>query len=335
MHNNKKIAVWLLICCFFILTMVAIGGVTRLTGSGLSITEWKPVTGFIPPLNEQDWITEFESYKQSPEYKQINYDFKLDNFKSIFWLEFIHRLIGRITGFVFLLPLIYFAVRSEIDKKLWLKLGGIFILGTAQGFIGWYMVKSGLRDAPYVSQYWLAFHLSAAVIIFSLIWLLALGKLNITRYNNSQLSSFARLITAAIFIQIILGAFVAGLDAGLAYNSFPDMNGQMIPSGLFMIDPWYKNFFDNVTTVQFNHRVMAYVVSILIIGFKFYTYKHKISPPLNNAINIMLLLLIIQFSLGVFTLLKSVPVPLASAHQIVAVLLFASSLFVSYSICKK
>lgn len=332
-YSSRPVALWLFACCVCIALMVLIGGLTRLTGSGLSITSWKPVTGILPPMSDTTWQEEFDSYRQSPEYKHINRGMDLDGFKGIFWLEFIHRLLGRITGFVFLLPLLYFAFKKRIDPPLGLKLGGIFLLGGLQGVIGWYMVSSGLKDVPYVSQYWLAFHLTAAFVIYALIFLLGLSLYTGAGANHAVpgfLRRYAFSITVLILMQVILGAFVAGLDAGLMYNTFPDMDGHIIPPDMFFLTPWYRNFFANVTTVQFNHRLMAYIVTVAIVGFWLISSKFQLTKSLKTAIAVLFFVTMMQMTLGIATLLHKVPVGLASMHQMGALALFTVSLCVSY-----
>ncbi len=316
--------------------MVMIGGITRLTESGLSITEWKPVTGFLPPLNEIQWAREFELYQASPEYNKVNIGMNLEEFKSIFWLEFIHRLVGRTVGLVFFLPLIYFWRKKQISSVFAAKLFGIFSLGGLQGVIGWYMVKSGLKDIPYVSHYWLAFHLSTAFVIFAMLFFIALGR-QLSNRSLPKSSSIIRrisiIVTIAIFIQVILGAFVAGLHAGMVYNTFPLMDGRFIPTGLFELTPWYRNLGENVTTVQFEHRIWAFCVVGLIVYLLFLARKNQISGLPFKFICSLVVMVIIQFSLGVATLLNAVPVPLASIHQMGALVLFALSLCVNCVLC--
>ncbi len=338
--NNKAVARWLFICCFMVAVMVNLGGVTRLTESGLSMTGWKPVTGWLPPLDEIQWHEEFVRYQQSPQYQKVNMGMSVDEFKGIFWLEYIHRLVGRCVGLLFLIPLVYFAAKKAIDKKLALGLGGIFALGGIQGVVGWMMVSSGLKDDPRVSQYWLAFHLSMAFIVFALLFLVALRQNN----KNESLSSFdvpstlknlSLFITLLIFIQVIMGAFVAGLDAGLIYNTFPLMDGSFMPDGLFTMQPKYINIFADIKTVQFTHRIIAYIVAATIVLFWILSRKVNLCGRRKWAIWALLAMVFIQFGLGVLTLIHAVPVALASIHQMGALLLFAISLYVNYTLWRK
>lgn len=319
--------------------MVAIGGLTRLTESGLSITEWKPVHGIVPPFSEGAWEEEFSKYKLSPEYLKKNMGMSLEEFKGIFWLEFVHRLVGRITGFIFLLPLIYFLSTKQISKNLGLKLFGIFALGGFQGVVGWYMVKSGLQDAPHVSQYWLAFHLGMAFLIYGFTFQAALNieKNKVVEKSTSgerfhPLLILSNLILLLVFIQVMLGALVAGMHAGLIYNTFPDMDGKFVPSGLMVMLPWYINFFENATTVQFTHRISAYLITLLIITLWVSSLKFNLTNKLRYAISFLPIVVVVQITLGVFTLLHNVPVVLASLHQVFALVLFSLVIFINNKI---
>ena len=250
-NHNRKLAVWLFGCCMFIALMVFVGGVTRLTESGLSITEWKPVTGAIPPLSEGAWQESFEKYKQIPEYKEINLGMSLVDYNAIYWWEFFHRLLGRLTGFVVLLPWIYFAAKGYTNHQLNLRIFGIFCLGGLQGVIGWYMVQSGLSERTDVSQYRLAIHLTMAFLLFALVFWQALLLYHKPQTANRKPPHFGWFVIAAIFLQVFTGALVAGMNAGFTYNTFPLMDGRLIPNGMMLAQPWYLNFFENITMVQF------------------------------------------------------------------------------------
>jgi cytochrome c oxidase assembly protein subunit 15 len=328
-ENDRKIAIWLFVCCFMVVMMVGIGGVTRLTESGLSMTGWKPITGWLPPITESQWMEHYEGYRQSPEYKHINYGMNLEEFKGIFWLEYIHRLAGRITGLVFFIPLLFFIYKKAIDKPLAKKLVGVLFLGGFQGVVGWLMVSSGLKDAPHVSQYWLAFHLCMAFILFAILFLMGLKRyIGNKRFliSTKGIDKFSIVVTSLIFIQVFWGALVAGLNAGYIYNTFPLMEGRLIPNELITIKPWFMNFFDNVKTVQYTHRCLAVLLSVVIFAF----WLKARRTPIYKSVNLLMLLLIVQFSLGVLTLIHVVPIALASAHQLVALLLFANSLYINY-----
>lgn len=334
---QKPVAIWLLVCCALVFAIVVVGGVTRLTDSGLSIVEWKPIVGTIPPLSESDWEEVFEKYHKTPQYKKVNQGMSPDEFKTIFWWEYFHRLLGRVIGLVFLIPFLYFIVRKKIDQPLGLKLAGIFFLGGLQGLMGWYMVKSGLVDNPHVSQYRLTAHLGLAFIIYGAMFHVALKLLLPARalHKDNKLRSlyrFSQVLIGLIFLMVISGGFVAGIRAGQAYNTFPLMDGHFIPPEIFMIEPWYKNFFDNIATVQFDHRLIAWVLAILIPVFWYKSRQLSLSNSTNFACNLFLLMLIVQISLGVATLLMVVPLPLAASHQAGAMLLFTAALWVNHKL---
>lgn len=333
---QKSIAIWLLVCCAMVFAMVVVGGVTRLTDSGLSIVEWQPIVGTMPPITQQDWDVLLEKYRATPQYQKINKGMSVDEFKSIFWWEYFHRVLGRLIGLAFFVPFVYFLLKKQINRSLGIKLAGIFILGGLQGFMGWYMVMSGLVNDPHVSQYRLTAHLGLAFVIFAAMFWVALGLLSPKRENaqsNEMMQSLRRFsvgLTSLIFIMVLSGGFVAGIRAGLAYNNFPLMNGHLIPPDLFVLEPWYRNFFDNITTVQFDHRLIAW---ILIFSVPLFWYKSRqlaLSDTTRLACNLFLLMLAIQVSLGIATLLHVVPIPLAASHQGGAMLLFAASLWVSH-----
>ena len=336
--SRVPIAAWLLVCCAMVFGMIVVGGATRLTHSGLSITEWQPIVGTLPPLSESDWNIAFEKYKLTPEYQKVNAGMALDAFKGIFWWEYLHRLLGRTIGTVFLLPLIWFWVQKRLDRPLGLRLLGIFILGGMQGAMGWYMVQSGLVDDPRVSQFRLTAHLLLAFAILAAMFWTALDLLRAEtghRANEEQLPEdprqiriFAWCISAAVVYMITTGGFVAGIRAGFAYNTFPLMNGAFIPPEILMIEPWWKNFFYNMAAVQFDHRIGAWLLAILLPVFWWKTRSSQWSG-LARASNILLLALVVQISLGISTLLMVVPVGLAATHQAGAVVLFCAALNVN------
>lgn len=325
----KPVASWLFICTFMVFLMIVIGGLTRLTESGLSIVEWKPVAGVIPPLGEQAWQEEFQKYQQTPEYRLVNKGMSLSEFKGIFFLEYVHRLVGRLAGFIFLLPFIYFAVRKQLDRPLLISLGAIFCLGAIQGLIGWYMVKSGLQRDPHVSHYKLALHLGTAFIIEGLL-LWAAFKSWYGESKASQKGGHVTLVVVLVLFQSITGAFVAGLHAGLIYNTFPLMDGHLIPTGIGIMEPWYINMVENVTTVQFIHRLFALVVTTVIISLWLRVQYFNYAPMIKKPVNFLITMLIIQVMLGVLTLLYQVPLVLASLHQAGAAVLFAISIWCLY-----
>ena len=334
---GMAVARWLLVCCAMVFAMIMVGGVTRLTHSGLSIVEWQPIIGTLPPLSIEQWNETFQKYQQTPEYRLVNHSMALDEFKGIFWWEYFHRLLGRLIGAVFLLPLIYFASTRRIEHRMVPRLAIIFILGGMQGALGWYMVKSGLVDDPRVSQYRLTAHLGMAFLIYGAMLWTALDLLWGSRAENLAPASMrirrsAHSISALIFLMILSGGFVAGIRAGLAYNTFPLMNGSWVPPEIFLLDPWYLNFFSNMATVQFDHRLIAWLLAVLVPGFWWMTRNAGIAPRTRTLIVLLNCMLAVQIALGISTLLLMVPVPLAAAHQAGAVLLFSLALAVSHDV---
>jgi cytochrome c oxidase assembly protein subunit 15 len=332
--HDRGLAVWLLACCALVFAMVVVGGVTRLTHSGLSIVEWQPIVGTLPPLDDKAWHEAFLKYQQTPEFRQVNPDMDLAGFKRIFWWEYFHRLLGRVIGAVFLLPLLWFALRRRIPRSLIWKLAAIFALGGLQGAMGWYMVQSGLVDDPRVSQYRLAAHLGMALLIYAAMLWVALDLL-FPRGNETApraLRRFAFALVALVFAMALSGAFVAGIRAGLAYNTFPLMNGHLVPPGMFVIDPWYLNFFNNIATVQFDHRAIAWLLAILVPWFWLRVRRAVLPRRAKLGTDMLLAVLALQIALGIATLLLAVPVPLAAAHQAGAMLVFSAVLFVAHSL---
>ena len=335
--TRRAIAAWLLIGAALVFAMVVIGGVTRLTHSGLSIVEWQPIVGTLPPLDEAQWLETFDKYKQTPEYKLVNDGMSLAAFKGIFWWEYFHRLLGRLIGIVFLVPLVWFALARAIDRRLALRLFGIFVLGGLQGAMGWYMVNSGLVDDPRVSQFRLTAHLSIAFLIFAAMLWTALGLLypppeGPPRADIAPLRRLGWWITAVIAYMVVTGGFVAGIRAGTAYNTFPLMNGSFLPPEILSIDPWWKNFFYNMATVQFDHRLGAWALALLVPFFWLRARRVSLPPRARSATAVLLAALAVQIGLGIVTLLLVVPVPLAAAHQAGAVLLFAAVLSLNHAL---
>ena len=314
--------------------MVVVGGVTRLTHSGLSIVEWQPIVGTLPPLNDAEWMQTFDKYKQTPEFRILNSGMSLDEFKDIFWWEYCHRLLGRVIGLVFFLPLLWFIVRKQVDSALAWRLGGIFLLGGLQGAMGWYMVKSGLVDNPRVSQLRLAAHLGIAFLIYAAMFWQALDLLAprlaqpVAALQN--LWRRASALTILIFVMVLSGALVAGTHAGRVYNSFPLMDGHLVPPEIFALEPWYANFFNNLATVQFDHRLIAWLLAFLLPSFWWSARQLPLTAAARRACNLLLTALVLQISLGIATLLNAVPVALAAAHQAGALLLFTAALAVTH-----
>jgi cytochrome c oxidase assembly protein subunit 15 len=330
--ESRMVLAWLYGCCVLLFVMISVGGITRLTHSGLSIVEWQPIVGALPPLNDLQWQEVFSKYKLTPEYDKVNRGMSLEAFKGIFWWEYFHRLLGRMIGVVFALPLIWFASKGLIERRLLPKFLGIFLLGALQGAMGWYMVASGLVDDPRVSQYRLTAHLGLAFLIYAaILWLaLEIRAHNVlheagTRASSSQ-RRHAHIMLVLVFLMVITGGFVAGIRAGLAYNTFPLMNGHVLPPELFVIEPWYLNFFNNMATVQFNHRLIAWMLAVAVPWF--WISAHRAGTPLSvkRASNWLLGLFVLQVSLGIATLLMVVPVPLAAAHQACAVAVFTAAI---------
>jgi len=325
--TKNQLSFWLGFMFWIISLMIVVGGLTRLTDSGLSITKWELFSGFLPPLNDQMWNNYFDQYKQIPEFKLQNYSMTLGEFKVIFWWEWIHRFLGRLIGILFLLPLIFFTYKLNFKKLINLYL--IFLLICFQGFIGWYMVSSGLIDRVDVSHFRLSIHLIIAFVIISLIlWNYLNLKVDRNFTNKfNYYSIFAFLIL--IFIQIIIGAFVSGMDAGQIYNSWPLMGSSFFPDDSKIINIFKLSAFSDPSLVQFMHRNLAYVILLFYLIILFKIYKNKLIK-LYNAINLVGLLLFIQIILGIFTLLYGAQIYIASMHQISSIFLVSSSVYLLY-----
>jgi cytochrome c oxidase assembly protein subunit 15 len=331
------VAWWLFACCALVFATMVVGGVTRLTHSGLSIVEWKPLIGALPPLTEAHWLELFSKYQQTPEFQKVNHDMTLDGFKFIFWWEWAHRLSGRLIGVVFLLPFVWFLARGQLRGPLAGKVFGFFILGGLQGTIGWYMVKSGLVDDPRVSHYRLAAHLGLAFLIFGLMGWTGLGVLQ-PRKASGAVSSAPTFFTqrlgtwlvALVFVMVLSGALVAGIHAGLAYNTFPLMNGDFLSPEAFLLEPLWQNFLTNMATVQFDHRIIAWALMGLIPWFSWRIWNE--TPGARPAAVAMTLWLAVQVSLGIATLLLQVPVALGAAHQAGAMVLFGLVIWANHAI---
>ncbi len=328
--DGLSVQIWLYCIAAMVFAMVVVGGATRLTDSGLSITEWKPIVGMIPPLSAADWADVFHKYKQIPEYSQVNEGMSLAQFKGIFWWEWAHRFLGRMIGFVFAIPFVVLLARKRISARTMPKVLGLFVLGGLQGFAGWYMVKSGLVERIDVSQYRLALHLALAILILGLtLWTVfrlrkpsadeALLFATVTPAQNLM----SRALVGLIFLQIILGAFVAGMKAGLAYNTWPLMDGQFIPDGLGIMRPWVLNLFENAMTVQFNHRMLAYVVVALVVVHSWSVVRTADDQRIIRSVLLLAGAVLLQMALGIWTLLAHVPLHLALAHQGLAAIVFA------------
>ena len=337
MKDNNKVIYWLFTGCFLIFIMVVVGGITRLTHSGLSISDYKLITGTIPPLNETEWQEAFDLYKQYPEYQKLNYHFTLEDFKDIYFWEWLHRLIGRLIGLVFFIPFVYFLIKKQLTKPTIKKTVILLALGGFQGFLGWYMVKSGLIDRPDVSHYRLAAHLTTAFITFAYTFWVALDLIFPERKKiNIQFRNLIRIGYAILLLQIIYGAFVAGLDAGFIHNHWPMMN-----EGKFMHDtvwieqsPRYKNFIEGKSGVQFVHRMLAYVVVISIFSIWYKSRKMELTNYQSKGVNYLLAIVGVQFLLGVLTIIYQVPVWLGVTHQVGAFFLLSAMTFTLHRFSK-
>ena len=338
-NSQRAVAWWLFACCALVFLTLVVGGVTRLTHSGLSIVEWKPLIGALPPLSEAHWLELFGKYQQTPEFQKVNHDMTLDGFKFIFWWEWAHRLSGRLIGVVFFVPYVWFLARGQLRGALAGKVFGFFILGGLQGAMGWYMVKSGLVDDPRVSQYRLAAHLGLAFLIFGLMGWTGLGLLQPRKAASAAASAptpvsatqrLGNWLVALVFIMVLSGALVAGIRAGLAYNTFPLMNGHFVPPEIFMVEPLWLNFFTNMATVQFDHRMLAWLLMALIPWFAWRIWRE--TPAARPAAVALTLWLAIQVGLGIATLLMQVPVALGAAHQAGAMVLFGLVIWANHAI---
>ncbi len=330
----NKTSLWLLSGCFLIFCMVVIGGITRLTGSGLSITEWKPIMGAIPPMNDAEWQSAFEKYKQIPQFALINSHFQLSDFKQIFWWEWIHRQVGRLIAIVFIIPFLYFLIKKQLDTALLKKVLFLFFLGGLQGFLGWYMVSSGLTELTSVSHIRLAIHLITAFITFGFTLFYALEVMypELKKSPATKSSRIMNYLLAVIVLQIIYGALVAGMHAGKMYTTFPLMNGQVIPTGTFYMQPFWHNFFNNPVAVQLIHRFFAFTI-VFMTGLLLYISRRDMNTKYQSAgFKFLLISLCFQFILGVFTLLSAVNIVLASVHQIGAFFLFSSAVFLLFQL---
>jgi cytochrome c oxidase assembly protein subunit 15 len=339
MKNNKPVIIWLLSGCALLFVMVVVGGITRLTNSGLSMTDWHLVTDTLPPMSEAKWMQAFEEYKKFPEYQKINIhnDFTLSDYKFIYFWEWFHRFIGRIIGMVFLIPFIYFLIQKKLDKATINKCIILLAMGGFQGFLGWFMVRSGLIDNPDVSHFRLALHLTFAFITFAYTLWVALDLLYPNRIQiNPQLRTIARFALFFLIIQIIYGGFVAGLNAGLIHNHWPLMSdGQFIHESVSLEkDTWLLRLTEGKSGVQFVHRTLAYLVVGLIL-FLFYKSKnHLLSSQQNKGLQLLVAIVFLQFILGVFTLLYSVPFWLGLTHQIVAFFLLTAMTYTLHRLSK-
>ena len=328
----RAIHIWLAAIAALIVAMILVGGATRLTDSGLSITEWQPIMGAVPPLSEADWTQAFEAYQKIPEYTEIKRGMSLEEFKTIYWWEWAHRFLGRLIGAAFFVPFVVFWLAGYIPRTLLPRLIGLFLLGGLQGAVGWYMVKSGLVARTDVSQYRLAAHFGVALLILGYALWLLFGLGNEPRAPRAEPASratawVAGLILALIFVQLLAGALVAGLDAGMGFNTWPLINGAVVPPGLGEASPWYLNLFENPLTVQFDHRMLGYSVVLASLGQLAWVAARGAPQPLLGSALTLALLAVLQAVIGIWTLLLAVPIPLGLAHQAGAIAVFAAALY--------
>lgn len=322
----RAVAAWLFACAVLVYAVLIVGGITRLTHSGLSIVVWQPLVGALPPMSAHDWTDLFERYRASPEFLQLNTGMTLAGFKAIFWWEYAHRLMGRLAGLALLLPWLWLTLTRRIDRRLAARIGAVFVLGALQGLLGWTMVASGLVDDPHVSPLLLAAHLGLALLIIgSLLW--TGGNLLWERAGGQPVPWPARATTALVFAMALTGALVAGNQAGHIYNTFPRMGTYWVPPELWRLHPWYLNFLHNPGAIQFLHRCIAWSLLIALPALAWWMRRSRASPEAVRRSRWMLAALALQFTLGVSTLLSGVLLPLAAAHQAGAVLLFAATLW--------
>ena len=314
--------------------MIVLGGVTRLTESGLSIVDWRPISGVLPPMNDAAWLQSFADYQQFPEYQAFNSSMDLAAFKRIYWFEYAHRMLGRLIGLVFLVPFIGFLSARVLPRSLIVKLWVAFLLGALQGGLGWYMVQSGLLSNPHVSQYRLTAHLLLAMVIYGFLLWLAIDL--VTAKTARAMDARPGWITACWIAIVLLcmvasGGFVAGTHAGFVYNTFPTMNGEWWPAEILSLTPIWRNFFENVVAIQFVHRTLALLVAVSIVGFWLQILRCDGGPRMRVAAHILAGALVVQLSLGVATLLLRVPVWLGALHQAGAVVLFSAAIYALYA----
>jgi len=328
--SRKPVGLWLLGIALIILAMITIGGLTRLTGSGLSITEWDPIMGAVPPLNDAEWAQAFAKYQKIPQYVLENRGMSLDAFKGIFWWEWTHRFLGRLLGVAFFVPFVWFAWKGAIRRSDWPRMLLLFVLGGLQGFIGWWMVESGLETRVSVSQYRLAIHLGTALLLLIAILWIALEHLRDLKTNKPKAAGRAFSMAALVYVQMLLGALVAGLHAALIYNTWPDMNGHVFPEDPFFHQPWWINFFENPGLAQFDHRFGAYIIA----GFAVWIFARgiQLSGYAKKSAKLVAGITVFQVGLGIFTLMLQAPEGLAALHQVTAAALLCAAVWHAYEL---
>jgi heme a synthase len=323
-RDRRAVSLWLGLVAIVLFTLVLVGGLTRMTDSGLSITEWKPIHGIVPPLNEAEWVVEFNKYKQIPEYSQVNNDMVLEDFKRIFWWEWAHRALARGVGLIFALPLAFFWMSGRLEKDIKARLLALLALGGLQGAVGWWMVTSGLTKRVDVSQYRLALHLSLASLIFAAIIYVMRGLAPHSEAPAGvQTKRVAGILALLLLAQIYLGGLVAGLDAGLSYNTWPLMDGSLIPADLFILDPAWRNLFENPKTAQFVHRGGAYLILVVAVGHMIQTLVAQLGSTHARRSVALVVLVVLQSAIGITALLTQARLHIALAHQAMALVLLA------------
>ena len=337
--SRRAVAFWLFAVAAIVLGMVVLGGLTRLTGSGLSITEWDPIMGTIPPMSDAAWHAAFAKYQQIPQYRLENHGMTLDGFRAIFWWEWTHRLLGRGVGFAFAVPCLLFCFTGAIGRAQWPRMGLLFALGGLQGVVGWWMVMSGLETRVAVSQDRLAIHLGVAIILLgALLWtaLEYLRSSSLPPSGDAEAPKALRVggaaLVALIYLQMLLGALVAGLHAGLVYNTWPSMDGRLFPENPFSASPWWRSFFDDPGLAQFDHREVAYAVLVVALGLAWHVRRSRPSERAVTASGAVAFLVVTQVVLGVVTLVSQAPLGLAAAHQLTAAALFCAAVWQAFEL---
>jgi cytochrome c oxidase assembly protein subunit 15 len=332
-RSRRAVGVWLLAIAAIILAMITVGGLTRITGSGLSITEWDLIMGVLPPLNDAQWQDAFAKYQHIPQYIHENAGMSLDAFKGIFWWEWAHRLLGRLLGFLFLVPFLWFAWSGAIRRAEWPRMLLLFALGGLQGFVGWWMVESGLETRVSVSQYRLAIHLGVALLLLvAIVWTALEYLRKPQKAPAGRLSRWPIVIAGLVYVQMLLGALVAGLHAGLIYNTWPAMDGRFAPEDSFALSPWWLNFFENPGTAQFDHRMGAYVVMLSVLALWWRERGAGLAGYARLSGNALLHITLFQIALGIVTLLLQAPEFLAAAHQLTAALLLCTAVWHAFEL---
>ncbi|MFT5684297.1 MAG: cytochrome c oxidase assembly protein subunit 15 [Myxococcota bacterium] len=333
-RHRRAIGYWLLVLCAMTFAMVVLGGLTRLTESGLSMTDWS-ATGSLPPLSEAAWLAEFARYQAFPEYQEVNHGMALADFKAIFWFEYSHRMLGRTIGTAFLLPFLFFLARRAIPRALAPKLLVLFVLGGMQGLIGWWMVRSGLIDRPDVSHYRLTTHLGSAFVLYAALLWVALSQLRDVGSRtpvDPRLARILAVVCGMVFVTVLSGGLVAGLNAGFAFNTFPLMGGQVVPPGYLMLEPWWSNLTENPASVQFHHRVLALTTFAAVVAAWVFARGRALAADSRRAMNALLAVALTQVVLGITTLLTVVWLPVASLHQTGALVLLSVAVWACHTL---